>query len=917
MIISLIGNYPSPLDHILQPAVWMLRLSRWAPPRLAPWRVPARPKSSRALPDGLAVSGVPLLELVRRPRAELAAELGDAKLRAVRQSLPQRWRSLAAAGKVPAPVVGQAFQAASRLELPKLMMETFEYADEHYPLRVDFVMYGEVFNLLARSKQADAIRAIYDRVKDRFDDKRPAPEIVYRFGIYAKLGQQDFDGVETLVRDMKANGIGVSNEVVSRIMLGLAKAGKEQSVLEIFASLDHEVGRWHPADVDRVVTSLGQVGHADAAFDFYRESEVRLSANTLLALLGVCEKNNRPKHAMALLANRKRFNLMLNTRQYNKVLEALEFFDMRQEIGNILKEMTSLQLSFDVRTKEIIARNQDALRQTQFAVASKAVTSASGSQKRSRQVDEPLVRDLMAKRAYKEVAAMVDGFLKPVTLPESEKTKDNGSDSTQVSARHATTVPGWLAAPAVTAYFSIGERHKLLKLLQGFGLVKNPSAERALNITVRLASTSNNPRDVPVAYQALKAIQQQGYEIMRPRDAIECFRHHRDVDAAIALCQQMIRQLNETLRGENEAGNDANRAANFNRVLNSTLQMLVDSHELSGVVDLLNEIEFLDFHISGRDYATIFSAMRVYNQSAGNQSDAVIPYDATDFEMIWKDMKHREVTPTKQIIGNICGPIKSRGSPSMQRSVVDVYLQIALDKRGASEVTDSYVMPLTCFTALLEMASRHMSTRKVLQLYNDAVSHIHQAGSVTHARPSVVRSVHRDWATICVAKMISSDDVDGAYDVLMDMPSVSGGEYSHIATVTVLKALTSRARSAADDEKMSKLIMLLRGQFQKMQRFELKTKALEDIAKIAISSGDVRLGFKILELLSSNSSSRANETTKGGKRSTDAAQQDADRLLKLYLQLQTTLSQSEADTTLREEVDRRVHELSVSEQKES
>lgn len=350
--------------------------------------LPVRPQwlqaaalSARAggtLPDGLVVGGVPLPELARRSRRDLQDDLGDARMRKVRQGLPQRWKSLLDAGKVAPQVVSQVFLAAAKFQLPKLMLEAFEYSDEHYPERVDYVVYGEMFNMLSRSGKPDAILKIYERVKDRFSAERPAPEIIYRYGIYAKLGQEDFAGVEQLVQDMGRHDIPVSNEIASRVMVGLAKAGNEHSVLEIFESLDPQAGRWHPADVDRVITSLGQIGHADEAFEFYREAQIKLSGNTLLSLLRVCELNDRPRHAMAVLANRKRFNLALNTRQFNRILESLEFFDKREDIAAVLQEMVDSRVPLDAATHAIIARNQDVLQGASLPLASRPTAGRSG-----------------------------------------------------------------------------------------------------------------------------------------------------------------------------------------------------------------------------------------------------------------------------------------------------------------------------------------------------------------------------------------------------------------------------------------------------------------------------------------------------------------------------------------------------------
>lgn len=895
--------------------------------------------NSDALPNGLVVAGVSLPELARRSRRDMQDDFGDAKVRKVRQALPQRWKSLVDAGKVAPQVVSQVFLAAVKFQLPKLMLEAFEYSDEHYPERVDFVMYGEMFNMLSRSGKPDAILNIYERVKDRFDDERPAPEIIYRFGIYAKLGQEDFKGVEQLVQDMGRHGIAVSNEIASRVMAGLAKAGNEHAVLEIFESLDPQVGRWHPADVDRVITSLGQVGHADEAFEFYRESQIKLSGNTLLSLLRVCELNDRPRHAMAVLANRKRFKLALNTRQFNRILESIEFFDKREDIADVLQEMVDSRVPLDAATHAIIAHNQDALQGTKFAVSA----AADGWEKRSRQLDEPLVKDLMTKRAFGDVAAIVDAYARPVS-PSDMSEED--TDSTLRFTKHnqastfpikgATTVPAWLAVPAVSAYSSIGEHHKLVGLLRGFALVKSASVERALALAAKLAAPSSDSRDPVLLYNALKALQFQGHDISRARDAIECFRGFNDIDAAIRLCQQTSRQFVDALARNDGDAKAANRAVGFDRVyiLNAALQMLVESHELSAVVDLLNEVEFLGLNVSARDYAAVFSAMRTHNQSLRERGNDGVVYDAADFEMIWRDMAHRGVAPTTRILSQICSAVRASGGANMQRSVLGAYQQLASTQNGdESGSEDNYVMPLPCYTALLEMAARHASVEDVRQLYKDAVSHMDEAAAVMRAKRSLRRSAQRDWVTICVSKMAADGNVDEAHALLLSMPTECDAPPTYGGIMAVLKA------SAAKDgisEKTAELLRLLREQHQQ-QRFAVKLKDVEGVASAAIARGDVRLAHGVLELMAANV-----KTDKMVEAATDDASTESDdsqepspssdaptdahrgrtqgaallrrverRLLDLYVQLLASLDRSEVDADLLESVDARVRDLTA------
>lgn len=766
-------------------------------------------------PDALTVGGVALQELARRSRHELQAELGEGKLRKVRQGLPRQWKALVNSGTVSPAQISQVFLAATKCQLPKLMAETFDYANEQYPDRVNYIMYGEMFNQLTRTGKADEILRIYESVKDRFDDENPAPEIIYRYGIYAKLGQQDFEGVQALVEGMKKQGIEVSNEVASRIMVGVAKAGDEESVVEIAQTLDAQSGRWHPADVDRVITSLGLVNRADEAFEFYKESQVKLSGNTLVALLNVCELNDRPRHAMAVIANRTRFNLTLNTRQLNRIMESLEFFDEREGIQDILHEMVNKNVPFDATTNAIIARNQSALKGSRFALS-----ASEGWKPRSRQLDEPLVREFLASDSMSDAAAIIDAYSQSVDASDEERRENHGR------VKDAVTVPAWLAEPAVVAYASVGERAKLLALLRGFSTVKG-NFIRALIKALKHASVQH---DAPVLYHAYKAMQFQGHDINHVKEAIDCFQGFQDSEAALALYRQAARQLAQAAREQDKDGATAKRGVPFDRVhvFNSTVQLLVQNNDVHSVVDVLDMTAKSGVELGWRDYTVIFNFIRAHSR------ESKTPYGAADFALIWTDMERRGVKPTKNVIGHVCTAFKGKETSPFEQAVLNAYLEIIRE-----HPEDSYVMPLACYYMLLDIAAKSGSIEDVHDIYSDALKNL---GKITAGgKKNQNRTIQRDWTSVYVSKMATDGDVEGAFELVTAAPRDGGVQPSYDAIMAVLRVL---AHTGKDNEKSSALIARICE-----RKFPVNLNHVEELVRVAIDHDNLDLALNALDLV--------------------------------------------------------------------
>jgi len=263
--------------------------------------------------------------------------------------------------------------------------------------------------------------------------------------------------------------------------------------------------------------------------------------------------------------------------------------------------------------------------------------------------------------------------------------------------------------------------------------------------------------------------------------------------------------------------------------------------------------------------------------------------------------------------------------------VLEAYQQLRDGGDSTAGSEDNYVMPLPCYTALLEMAAKHASAEVVRQLYEDAVGHLEGAAAVVHAKPSVRRSAQRDWATVLISKMAAEGDVEKAHITLLSMPTECDAPPSYGGIMSVLKASVAKS----DTDKTAELLSLLREQYQQ-QRFAVKLKDVEDVASAAIVRGDVRLAHEVLELMAAeiteetgggatgrgedskelspvaNAPAGAHSGQTGGSALPRRVERRIERrLLDLNVQLLKSLGQSEADESLVESVDARVQDLTA------
>lgn len=797
----------------------------------------------------VAVAGIALQDLAAQSRRDLEAHFGSAKLRKVGSELPHAWEELLSDEQtLRKETIQQVFKAAAKCQAHQVMLDAFEYMDEHYPMHVDFVMYGEMFTLLSKQGRAQQIADIYERTRERFDANRDRamPEIVYRFGVYAFLGQQDFGAVDELLEEMRVQGIAPSNELITRMMVANAKAGHKQQVMELFTPLNAHRGRWHEADVDRVITALGAIQRIDDAFAFYRNASMQLRGNTLLTLLRVCRDNNRVKEAMAILANRKRFNLVLQTREYNGVMEILESFGEAQEVALMLEEMQQNGVRADKMTHAIRARNAQELAREKNAP--QVIKKKPLQTKRAIPSDAIKLGQLLQRNAVSEAVAFANEFISPVTQD------DLLEGSTHKIKHSAMKVPVVIAKETVTACARHGDDQTVFQLLAGFQTIKG---EFTAALSAVISLYSNAPGKERLVYEAFKAIQFQENDIFRIKDAFELFLEFEDVEAALQLFRQILRQ---TLAPE---------PLKFDRAhaVRTMLQILVNASQWKQIPVVFDLLEEVGSPVGEADYLVVFRRMQELNhqllqqqqkQKKSSYSAAVVA-DAKAFGLIWNDMLRRGIEPSKPLVGFTCAGFATGSTRSVRLKALAAYTQAMQNDQR------EYTLPPVCYNALLSIATRDATLAEMQSIYADGVRSLAGAGR---------EQVPRDWVTMLVGKLADESDASVAYDQFIEMKQVCGG-YSYDGLIAALRACAA----ARDQEKVGHLL----GLFEQL-KFRLSLHHAEDLIQLARIDGSHDLALRVIELFEKGNV--VVRTTKTGEQSvglqSPPSARVVDRLMEMY-----------------------------------
>ncbi|GAB9476473.1 hypothetical protein Gpo141_00013538 [Globisporangium polare] len=805
------------------------------------------------------IAGVDREFLLSRSAKELRTELGNAQIVRVQQALGKELENVIAQEEVTPEEVKDLFVAAQKTKAASVMLRAFEFMQHEFPHKIDFAMFGEVFRIMMKAREGEKMFAVYEEAKARF---QTTPEMIYRFGIVGKLEQGDLEAARAIWDEMLAAGHETPNEVSSRMLMAYARAGERELVLELFESIDPQIGQWHESAIDRVILSLGVINEPQKAFEFYINSSMKLNGGTLIALLSVCVNNNCHQQAVDILANRKRFDLQLDARAYNRILTTLEFLGHHSEILEVLEEMRANNVRFDTMTRIVIQRNLEHLEGSSFAedlqqhdaAAKEKRANAQSNKKQSSYFAAPKIRELVEQKDGAAAVELVSEFVKPLLeedVPEGTK-----------FVKGSLKVPPSLAKDAVRAYILTGEHKKVKQLLQTFSTLEGNYGHALAEIMVHYGRAGPDKNE-DMAYAATKALLFQGRQIFRVDDALALFRKFKDVESTSKLFTQVITEFaankqasaNGTAKIEQEegTGKQNKRFSQFNigRVINMTLQTFVENRKLPQALEALELLDKHGLQPNSFNYAVVFNTMRDQNSAAArkgnnnnknnkgnnNSKAAQVVYSADQFELVWEGMRRRNVIVNKSIVGNVCAGFAS-GNKRQRLMLLEAYAETRVVD------ADKYVLPTNCFNILLQLTAHEDSLEEVKSLFEDAIASL---GASPNGR------VPRDWVTTVVASLNAHGEAGAAHELFLQMEQKCGN-YSYEALISALRAATS----VSDKAKTAQLVEIL-----EEHKFRLNLTDAYEFVHIARDTNQPQLALEVLRLFEASHVNEAGTAFRG------------------------------------------------------
>ncbi|ETP09605.1 hypothetical protein F441_14578 [Phytophthora nicotianae CJ01A1] len=712
------------------------------------------------------IAGVDREVLLTRSARDLRNELGDAQIGVVVKALKGELADATAREDVTSDEIVDLFMAAQKTRAISVMLDAFNFLDANYPAHINFAVYGEIFRILTRKNNAKRLIEIYETAKPRF---KAVPEIIYRFGIVGYLQNGDMDTSIDIWQEMTDAGHETTNEITSRLMMAYARKGDAEKVMELYESVDPQIGYWHESCIDRIILSMGIIEHPAKAFEFYSNSSMKLSGGTLIALLSVCNSNNCKQQASDILANRKKFDLLLDARGYNRIMMTLEFLERNDEIKEILEEMVENNVRFDTRTNNIIERNAEYLKDTTF-VADPNKSKAAGF------TLSPRIREMLAQGNTKAAAELVDSIAKPVEksqLPE---------DFEGEIPDDALIVSPSVARDAVRVYIKTNQHDKVAALVKGFSVVRGKYAYALAEVITHYLKLRNKTGD-ELSYAASKAMLFQGVQIYRVDDTLKLFRRFHDPDAAVELFEQVLasywgkdgRNVDMSVANAN-ADEDVGEYqpkpyfVNFNigKVINLVLQTLVENGQVEKALDTLNMMESRDLDANQGNYVTILSSMRKHLRN--NNANRKVKYDINNVQMVLQDLRSRNVKVNRAVVGFLC-PAYVGANKQQRLELLEAFAE------AQNDPNDSYILPHLCYETLLNFMAEEGNISEVRELYEEAVASLNEKET---------RGVPRGWVTIRISKLAKEGNIEEAEQITMQMPEECGG-YTFRAVVSVLR----------------------------------------------------------------------------------------------------------------------------------
>ncbi|KAF4033156.1 Pentatricopeptide repeat-containing protein [Phytophthora infestans] len=730
------------------------------------------------------IAGVDREVLLTRSTRDLRNELGDAQIGTVVKALKGELSDAMAREDVTSDEIIDLFMVAQKTRAISVMVDAFEFLDANYPAHINFSVYGEIFRILARKNNSKRLIEIYETAKPRF---RAVPEIIYRFGIVGFLQNNDMDKAVEIWQEMTEDGHETTNEITSRLMMAFARKGDTDKVQELYNSVDPQIGFWHESCIDRVILSMGIIEQPAKSFEFYSNSSMKLSGGTLIALLSVCKSNNCKQQASDILANRKKFDLFLDARGYNRIMMTLEFLDRNSEIKDILEEMVENNVRFDTRTNNIIERNAEFLKDTSFVADSNKSKTAGFTL-------SPRIREMLAQGNTKDAADLVDSIAKPVE--QSQVPEDFEGEIPQ----DALLVSPSVARDAVRVYIQTNEDDKVAALVKGFSVVRGKYAYALAEVVTHYLKLRNKTGD-ELGYAASKAMLFQGVQVYRVDDTLRLFRRFHDPVAAVELFQQVLASYwgkdgrNAPMTVTNDVDGTEEQQSrpyyvNFNigKVGNMVLQILVENGRVEEALDTLKMMESRGLDANQGNYVTILSSMRKHLRNSKNSENRDVKYDINDVQMVLQDLRSRNMKVIRAIVGYLC-PAYVGANKQQRLELLEAFAE------AQSDPNDSYILPHLCYETLLNFMAEEGDMAEVRELYEEAVASLSDKETL---------GVPRGWVTILVSKLAKDGNIEEAEQITKKMLEECGG-YTFRAVVSVLRG----AIEAQKPETIDNMIALL------------------------------------------------------------------------------------------------------------
>ncbi|TMW56678.1 hypothetical protein Poli38472_006688 [Pythium oligandrum] len=730
-----------------------------------------------------------LQHVLSRTPEELSREMNKQQLAEVKKALSQEFTDVVSQDNVSGEQIVQLFQAGQKTRLSSLMLRAFAYLKAHFPEHIDFVIYGEVFRALARDRAGDKLLEVYEFARTKYQDQMP--ELIHRFGVVGKIELGDMEGAQQMLDDMISDGHLPSNDIYSRLMQGYAREKNAARVLEVHEILDPQFGPWHETTIDRVILSLGVIGEPEKAFEFYVNSSMKLNGGTLITLLSVCRHNNCHQQAADILENRKRFDLRLDARGYNAILETLEFLDRRDEIASILDEIGENGVRYDTKTKLIVRRNQDVLKGTYHDLAhgdqvlrdddSSDSSKSKKSKKATTFVASAKVRELLAAKEVAQAAALADEYVRLLTvddLPEEARA------DAKIPAG-ALRVNSSLARDAVMAYVANGEHDKVKALLNGFAFTPSKVGSALAEIL-----SSYVTKNQALAYRAAKLMQEHGAPIHRVDQVLQLFRDHKDADASAQLLEAYLNEFAEwNAPQEDEEGNKRRKKEvtqlQVSRALNQTLMTLAENGQATRGLSLLDAAKARGLRLEPYNYQTLLFAMRPHSPFAVKSKAVVVlaedyrkmpfHYTSDDFEAVFDSIDKNGVRLMRSHVANASVALAG-GNKAQRLRLLEAYASVRQNTK------DAFVMKPVVYGVLLQVATKEGAVDELLTVYNDALTTLAKGDRVP-----------RDWEFAMISHLTKSGDLDGAVERVIDMPN-SCGTYSYEGIILALNASITASR---------------------------------------------------------------------------------------------------------------------------